>query len=170
MQAHTKLNGSTTQKGNYIWGAALTLAWKHLIKEIIHEPIKIKSSDKKALEITDNFNQSPCDFDMMSPECYYARAGFGNKTVHLINEEVAQKFPEKTTPKIEANMQDDSIISYAYFFKKLLFEHPFLKKTVHFSGKSVPGFGTKTLEHKKQILVSEYTDHDNFLIELKTKN
>lgn len=85
MQAHAHLNGSTTKTGNFVWGAALTLAWKQLCDQIIHEPIKIESTNKKALEIVDNFNSSPCDFKMLDKDCYYARSGFGNKTVNLIN-------------------------------------------------------------------------------------
>jgi hypothetical protein len=138
------LNGGKTQKGNYVWGAALTLAWKNLCQDILKEPVRIQSQDKTALAITENFNRSPCDFKMLSPDCYYARTGFGNKTVRIINEEVAQKFPEKTTEKVTENLQDDSIISYAYFFKKLLFEHPFQKKNVYFNGKEVPGFQAKS--------------------------
>lgn len=86
MQAHVVLNGSLTKQGNYVWGAALTLAWKNLCEQIIHEPIQIVSEDKKALTIVENFNNSPCNFKMLKPECYYAKTGFGNKTVNLINE------------------------------------------------------------------------------------
>ena len=51
-----RLNGVWTGKNNFLWGAALTLAWKQLCKEIIKEDIKIASQDKKALEIVQNFN------------------------------------------------------------------------------------------------------------------
>lgn len=83
---------------------------------------------------------------MLSENCYYARAGFGNKTVNLINEEVKAKFPDKTTSPLVPNLDDDSIISYAYFFKKLLFGNPFTKKEISFNGKLVPGFHAKSLE------------------------
>jgi hypothetical protein len=43
MEAYSKLNGSKLPSGNFVWGAALSLAWQNLCKEIIHEPIKIKS-------------------------------------------------------------------------------------------------------------------------------
>jgi hypothetical protein len=36
MEGHTKLNGSFTEQKNYVWGAALTLAWKNLSSEIIN--------------------------------------------------------------------------------------------------------------------------------------
>jgi hypothetical protein len=35
MQAHVPLNGNFTKTGNYVWGGALTLAWKQLIHDII---------------------------------------------------------------------------------------------------------------------------------------
>lgn len=38
-----------------------------------------------------------------------------------INTEVKQKFPEKTTPPLDLSVKDDSIIAYAYLFKKLSF-------------------------------------------------
>lgn len=31
-----KLNGGTTSAGNYVWGGALTLAWKQLANDIVH--------------------------------------------------------------------------------------------------------------------------------------
>ena len=43
MQAHAPLNGSYTSKRNYLWGGALTLAWKQLAHDIIKEPIRIKT-------------------------------------------------------------------------------------------------------------------------------
>lgn len=41
-----RLNGSQSKNGNFVWGAALTLAWKNLSKLIIKEPIKIQSDNK----------------------------------------------------------------------------------------------------------------------------
>lgn len=32
MEGFSKLNGSKTAKNNFVWGAALTLAWKQLVK------------------------------------------------------------------------------------------------------------------------------------------
>jgi hypothetical protein len=43
MQAYTPLNGSYTSKGNYLWGGALTLAWKQMAKEIIKGTTKVNS-------------------------------------------------------------------------------------------------------------------------------
>ena len=47
--------------------------------------------------IADKFNNSEVSNKDLTPECYYAASGFGNKTIHRINEEVGVKFPNKTT-------------------------------------------------------------------------
>lgn len=78
MQPFVNLNGGFTNKGNYVWGGALTLAWRQLVEEIIKEPIKINSQNTEALRIVDNFNNSPFNTKMLSESCFYARAGFGN--------------------------------------------------------------------------------------------
>ena len=39
------LNGFITNKGNYLWSGALTLAWKDLRATFIKEDIRIKSND-----------------------------------------------------------------------------------------------------------------------------
>ena len=90
--------------------------------------------------------------------------------MHQINSEVKQKFPEKTTPPLEADLSPSCIISYAYFFKKLLFAFPFAPKQVLWNKKKVPGFEGKNQDQKKQIVVNQYKDQENFIIEQKTKS
>ncbi len=72
---------------------------------------------------------------MLSDSCYYARTGFGNETVHKINEEVSKKFPGKTTEKLEANLDPTSIISFAFFLKQMKFHYPFNSCEVRFNKK-----------------------------------
>jgi hypothetical protein len=78
MQAYTALNGSYTGKRNYLWGGALTLAWKQLAKDILKGAIDVNSKKNDVLEIVSNFNKSPFETNMLSESCYYVRAGFGN--------------------------------------------------------------------------------------------
>lgn len=66
MQPFANLNGGYTNKGNYVWGGALTLAWKQLVKDIIKEPIKINSQNGEALNIVKNFNESPFTAKMLT--------------------------------------------------------------------------------------------------------
>ena len=119
------LNGSVTEKGNYMWAGALTLAWHELKNKIIKEDVIVNSENPMIEEIASNFNHSAFKKKDLSEDCYYVKAGYGNATIHKINEEVKKKFPEKTTPKLEADLSDCDIIAFGYFFKKLKFEYPF---------------------------------------------
>ena len=128
-----ELNGSQTEKGNYLWGGALTLAWQELKDQIIKEEVKIDTNDSSVEQIVYNFNNSPFNKTHLSEEAYYISAGFGNNAVKKINEEVGQKFPSKSTEKLEENLHETDIIAYAYFFKKILFQMPFKKGEVKFN-------------------------------------
>ena len=165
------MNGSVTDKGNYMWAGALTLAWNELKSKIIKEDIKVKSESPIIEEIVNNFNHSAFKKKDLSEDCCYVKAGYGNATIHKINEEVKKKFPEKTTPALEANLSDVDIIAFGYFFKKLKFEYPFEKiNEIYFNNKTVNGFRAATKNQKKQILVHKYKDPDNFIVSLQTKS
>ncbi|HHT9123595.1 MAG TPA: hypothetical protein ACFYEF_12065, partial [Candidatus Wunengus sp. YC63] len=43
-------------KGNYVYSGAINLAWNELNENILHEKLKLNTTDKKALEIVDTFN------------------------------------------------------------------------------------------------------------------
>ena len=62
-----KLNGSSTKKGNYLWGGALTLAWQNLRDEIIKENITLANQSPIVQEIVHNFNHSPFNKAHLSP-------------------------------------------------------------------------------------------------------
>lgn len=109
----------------------------------------------------------------MNPSCYYVKAGYGNKTIDQINSEVSEKFPDKTIDKIQANLPEDGIISYAYFLKKLEFpisfklcdeEHEFQN-----IGK-MKFFETDIQKHREQVRIHNYGDEKNFVIELMVEN
>lgn len=79
------LNGFITNKGNYLWSGALTLAWKDLRATFIKEDIRIKSNDHDLQKLVENFNKCLFDKSHLSEEAYYIRSGFGQDTVNLIN-------------------------------------------------------------------------------------
>ena len=72
------LNYCITSNGNVLYGAALTLAWKELSQQIIKDKIMIQSNDQAALAIVDKFNNATVSKADLSPESYYATAGYGN--------------------------------------------------------------------------------------------
>ena len=116
-----KYNGFFTSNHNYVWGGAMCLAWNELKDSIIKAPIKLNTSDNKAIQMIENFNASKFTHKDIDPACVYVKSGYGKKTLDQINAEVKAKFPEKTTPPLDLPMKDDSIISYAYLLKKLSF-------------------------------------------------
>ena len=75
----------------------MNLCWNELKEKIVKEDIHLKTEDEAALRISDNFNKTTFTAKDMSPSCYYVKAGYGNQTVQQINQEVSQKFPDKTT-------------------------------------------------------------------------
>ncbi len=87
-----------------------------------------------------------------------------------MNEKANQKFPQKTSVKLQPNLQADSIISFAYFFKMMKFNNPFNKTDVNFKGVLVPSFEAKKLEQKRQVRVHSYKNDENFVIQLETKS
>ena len=66
-------------------------------------------------------------------------------------------------------MPKDGIISFAYLFKKLTFEHPFTPKKVNFNEKLVKGFSAKVLKQKEQILVKDYQNKTTFWSDYSVK-
>lgn len=130
----------------------------------------MQSKDPVAIKIAENFNNSPTSVADLSPECYYVRSGFGNQTIRLINKEVSEKFPDKTTGALKEDLPEDGIISFAYFLKNLKFQFPFTKKKVDFCGKDVAGFHGSNAQQKGQILVHKYNNKDSFIVELATKS
>lgn len=114
-------NGFLTAKDNYVWGGAMCLAWTELKNSIIKAPVQLNTNNPLAQKIIANFNAERFLGKDIDPDCVYVKSGYGKKTLDQINQEVKQKFPEKTTPPLELPMQDDSIIAYAYLLKKLSF-------------------------------------------------
>lgn len=56
------------------------------------------------------------------------------------------KFPKCTFPKLDYKLGETDIISFAYLFKQLKFNHQFIKRkepTFLFNGKAVPSFYAK---------------------------
>ena len=79
-----KLNGILSN--NYLWAGALSLAWHQLKEEIIQEDICLDTKDENVLKIVENFNHCPFKKSHLSRDCYYIKAGYGNKTINLINQ------------------------------------------------------------------------------------
>ena len=66
-------------------------------------------------------------------------------------------------------MEDRSIISFAYLYKKLSFKTKFERRSspeFAFNGKKVPSFWAQNEEQKQQIRVAFYHNQDDFCISI----
>lgn len=103
----------------------------------------------------------------LNERSYYAKAGYGPKTVTEIKSAIKEKFPESTMPELNENISNTTIIAYAYLFKKVKYLEKFEKMPEFtFDGKQVAGFGASNREQKKQISLHTYSNDDNFLLEI----
>lgn len=157
-------------KGNYVYGAAMNLAWNELSENIINDTIKLNTTDKNALETMNKLNKSIFTKKDLNEESYYVKSGYGQKTVDLINKESKEKFPSKSFQDLDVKLQDLDIISYAYFLKEVEYEIQFKEKNVSFKGENVKGFIANNEKQKGNIAVLYYENDDKFIVKLKLKD
>jgi len=99
-----------------------------------------------------------------------------------IQRELKRKFGGAATPRFipprEPTPRPQDIVSYCYLFKNLDFNVPFerLGEPIRFGGTDIPAFGIsreyKSAHEKmyEQVLVLDYRDRDDFIVELLTKS
>jgi hypothetical protein len=170
----TKLIGNyvgSSYKGNFVWCGAMNLAWNELNESILKEKLQLNSNDKLALEMVIKLNNTSFSKNDLDSSSYYIKSGFGQKTVDAINEETKAKFPVKKLEDLKIQLQDDDIISYAYFNKSVSYLYEFKKSEVTFNGKKVKGFSYNPNVNNQlyNIEVIEYANDDQFIIKLKLK-
>lgn len=157
-------------KGNYVYSGAMNLAWNELNENILHEKLKLNTTDEKALEIVDTFNKTIFTKNDLDEASYYVKSGFRQKTVDIINKESRSKFPDKSFGDLKVTLQEKDIIAYAYFLKKVEHATPFVTNNVSFMGERIKGFCAKTKEQKANVEVLKYSDDNKFIIRLKLKD
>ncbi len=157
-------------KGNYVWGLAMNLAWQELNNEILHEKMQLNTNDEKALQIAKTFNKAQFSKKDLDKKSYYIKAGYGQKTVNIINKESRKKFPKKSFKDLDIKLSEKDIISYAYFLKEVEYRLPFYKKKVNFLGEKVDGFYAGEDVQKDIIRILDYKNDDKFILKIELKN
>lgn len=148
----------------------MNICWDTLSSDIIKEPLKLKVNSDLAKHMVSNFTHSKFSKKDLSEDSYYTKAGYGQPTVDAINKECRAKFPKKTFADLKLKLQDDDIISYAYFVKEVQYLHPFaLNPKFYFNGKMVQGFKAKDSIHYDNIRICHYTNNDEFILKLLLK-
>lgn len=158
------------QKGNYVWGGAMNLAWSELTDNILHGKMQFATTDKIVLSMMDKFNNPVFTKKDLDEKSYYIKSGYGQKTVKLINKESKKKFPKKSFSDLKMELQPTDIISYAYFLKEVQYVTVFEKKTVQFNGQSVEGFYAKKEQQHENVKIIKYESDDKFIVSLQLKD
>ena len=156
-------------EGNYIWGAAMNLAWNEMKDNIIKEDIKLDTKDNIILAMLDSFNMGVFDKSDMNENSYYIKSGFGQNTVDTINKESRKKFPSKSFDDLEIYLGSLEFISYAYFLKEVEYLTEFKKDKVDFNDQSVKGFYAGSDAQRDNIQVVKYWSDNKFIVALKLK-
>ena len=160
-------------KGNYVWGGAMNLAWDELNDNILHEKLKLNTTDKTALEMVEKFNNPIFTKNDLDESSYYIKSGYGQQTVDLINKESKEKFPSKSFGDLQINLSPKDIISYAYFLKEVEYKTMFDKKDISFKEQKVTGF---YFNHEAQgdqqgnVKIIKYENDNKFIISLQLKD
>ena len=74
-------------EGNYIWAAAMTLAWKEMISEIVHEDLTSDIQNKEVQHFISLYNKAEFSKKDLDEASYYIKCGFGQHTLDTINRE-----------------------------------------------------------------------------------
>jgi len=174
----TKISPSSTgslylgseYEGNYVWGAAMNLAWNDLCENILGEKLILKSPDEKALHMAQKLNTGFFTRRDLDEASYYIKSGFGSRTVDLINTESRAKFPEKSLSDLKMQLAETEFIAYAYFLKQVEYPVQFQEINVRFEEEAVKGFYTNSDDQKSNIVILEYVNEDRFVIRLELKD
>ena len=167
------------EKGtNVLWCATTQVAWNELCR-LVGEDIQMESEDPM-VAILNRKDVTRADLD---EQTYIATAGIvGEGILEDIQRKLNDRFAGKAAPKlapIPGSLPRDWFVAYAYLFANLPFEWAFerLEYPLKFGETDVENFGiNQFLEGQEneekaasQLLIYDYRNADDFIIELKTK-
>jgi len=164
------------RRKNVLWCATFQLAWNET-RTLVGEDLHFNPEPP----IVSELNTSTFSTNDLDAASYVALAGFVKDGIfQRIHESLDRKFSGAASPHLipkENSMRPQDILAYAYLFKNLEFAIPFedLEKPLVFGGLELPTFGMGTPKSGReqmasQVLILDYKDADDFVIELKTKS
>lgn len=168
---------------NVVYCSTFQLAWNLFQDDLIKEPIKLSGDPP----IADHLNKQLSKASDISKDCYVAMWDeLTPAFVQRINKALKKKFGDSGPPEVkEENPGIPTFMAYAYLQKDLRFPEEFetCKSPLTFYLSNERNKGTEVrafwipewMDNKrkqralrKQVLVIEYSDHDNFIVSLKT--
>jgi len=163
---------------NVLWCATFQLAWNEVC-DLIDEPVRLAGDPPMAAIL----NRRDVTKDCLDSPSYLATAGF-------IRDGILQRIPRQLTRKFGpgadgrfhpiTSKRPQDIIAYAYLLKDLRFATPFedLDGPLYFGEAPTPvqAFGTYGVKRDRlthgrmrtQVVVLDYRDPDDLVIELKS--
>jgi hypothetical protein len=162
---------------NILWCGTFQLAWNEACA-LAGGELKFSPPQPEMASILNKKSMTAADVDM---ESYVAEAGYVRDGICAkIKWAMLQKFGGNATPALLQNPlgnRPQDIIAYGYLQKDLLFATPFERADVplSFGTAKVSCFGMASYkpgheEMAKQVVIIDYRDRDDFIIELKTKS
>jgi hypothetical protein len=159
---------------NLLWCGTMQLAWNEVCA-LVGDDVQLRPDHPMVAAL----NQRRFTKDHLDVASYVAMAGFVATNTHeKIQKAVKAKFGSTFSPPPKpSNARPQDITAYACLFKKLDFARPFerLDEALRFNGVEVRAFGLqsyKSAHHDlyPQVLIHDYQNENDFVIELKTKS
>lgn len=161
-----------------IWCGSFQLAWDHLRKDVVREPIKLENAQADA----DRLNKAEFNKSDLEPGSYYAAAGLvSDGIVEKIRTEMEEQFPDAELPDFEKASGDLVALAFAYLKAEVKFSFRYEQENagLTFKGEdgqesTVQAFGVRQQDAKKKgdlrrqaaILFETDKDGEQFAIDL----
>ena len=162
---------------NVLWCATIQVAWNELC-DLVGGPVQLKPKEQDA----DILNRKQITADVLDPSSFVALAGLGPKTITRIKKELKERFSGAARPKLlPTTIPEDVWLAYAYLFQYLPFEYAFTKMEYPFKFSQEPVNSFGILQYlpddeqnealmARQVLVYDYRNNNDFIVELIPKN
>jgi hypothetical protein len=153
-------------KGNYVWAAAMDLAWKKAKADVVKREMEVADDDALGDSITSTFNRSKFSKSDLDAASYYLFSGEGPQAMDNLRTGLKRKFPNNSPQLSDMPLDSETIVVFAYLYKKFLYPEPFGKTSLSFEGKEVKGFNAGNTQRKKNIRIINYISDDKFLLRI----
>jgi hypothetical protein len=135
---------------NVIWCASFQMAWDHLKKDVIGEPVRVANAEV----VADRLNKAMVKDADLPDGSYYAAAGFTKDGIaERIRREMKERFQKEP---MDLNDKEAAILAYAYLRASVPFTLPFFDNDQEFlftdergQKTSVSSFGLRQKDESK---------------------
>lgn len=168
---------------NLLWCGTFQMAWDEACA-LTGGNLQLASADNASAAAQNAMaaalNRHAFGKDCVDDASYVAMAGLVKDRIHeKICNEVKHKlkFEPRLIPDKSLTQRPQDLVAYAALLKNLSFPVPFerLDDALHFDGKPVRAFGLGRTQAsheamRPQVLILDYQNEENFVVELKTTN